>query len=211
VYTKTDDHEAYAKLDEELNAFYTANEASLRTYARRVCYNFVFDQAICVCKSKSNSRFYRAMVKFFKQSEQCLGENNRMDDERDAAPVFVTYIDYGILDPTSFSFLLPIVDEFCQQPPYSIPCRLDLVQPINDTVQGDWTDEAIYFFEHMLGKAHSSDDKSREITAIVFDNREPFQFVQVGFGGSFLRITILADFNQVCDIYIIEYKMLVVV
>ena len=187
VYSSMDDHEAYAHLDQRLNEYYASRERRLRTYSEAVQYSFVDEQAVCVCKSESNGRFYRAQIKFFKQCEKTVSTS--YGDKRTTLRI-VTFIDYGIMDHTTITNLFPIAEEFASMAPYCIPCRLDFVEPINEYVDGVWSDVAIEFFKHELRKCHTN------IVATMFHFQEPLSYVKAFFDQPLSLIIFINENNQ---------------
>lgn len=192
VCAKTDDHESYVELDERLNEYYSSRESRLHSYAQLIQYDFVFEKALCVCKSRQNGRFYRAQVKYYSQSEKSAGES----DDRAALHIFVTYIDYGVLDHTLIGNLFPISAEYTSLSPYCIPCSLNLVQPVNDVAEGTWSDEAVGFFrEKIIHEARGV------IRAVVLDSEEKLDFVYANISKKSLSLIILNESDQVCEIF----------
>ena len=80
-----DEEQQYAQLDTRLNEFYGERESQMRAYAASHAYNFVFERALCVCKSKirhdgggGKRRFHRVQVKYLSQCEKRCGGGGGM-------------------------------------------------------------------------------------------------------------------------------------
>lgn len=174
VYANIDDHAAYEQLAKKLNEYYSVRERRLRTYSEIEQYSFISENAVCVCKSMQNGQFYRAKIMYYKQSEKRPTNSSYIENKRTTLRI-VTYIDHGILDRTPIANIFPLVDEFATLAPYCIPCRLDLVEPVNEFVDGIWSDEAVEFFKNELKKCQSN------IAATLYQNQEPLSFIRVNF------------------------------
>lgn len=191
AYAKIDNHEAYVQLDEQINAYYSTREAKLRDYAAYVNYEFVCERALCVSKSSKNGHFYRVQVKFYRQCEKSRDKSA----ERATSYVLVTFVDYGIAERAVLADLFPIAAEFTTLAPYCVPCRLDLVQPVNDIVENTWTDEAVHFFANQLTRHGKCEFQA------LFNADE--QFIRVGFLESLPLIISLNDSFKVSSLLIL--------
>lgn len=157
VYALFDNHQDYYEMEENINDFYHLHEDYLEQFSKNKKYDFVFLDALCVARSPKTKIFYRAQIKYLKNS---YAQDSRGQDTLNLGLIQVIYIDYGIYDCLNYSNLYPIIDKFCALPPYIISCRLDAIKPTSSALI--WSDKEIEWFNKSLKKYKSFKARIRD-------------------------------------------------
>jgi hypothetical protein len=120
----------YIILEEMLNELYANKLENFAKFSKKVNFNFVKTNNLCVARSTKDNRFYRAVI---------------IDVSKLTDRIIVKYLDLGATDTLTFSDIFIIKKEFCKLPPSAIMCKLDSIR-LPDSSKTEWPKEAIDFF-----------------------------------------------------------------
>lgn len=170
IFLIDDLHADYLEMEKSINDKYSKSGSYFRDISRRMQYDFVHTNAICIAQSPKNGNFYRALVKSVTSSE-------KSDPEKQ---VLVKYIDYGISDSVCLSNLFPITQDYCNKPAYAIECCLDVIAPFDDD---KWSKEAIKIFKFFMksGKHYVAKIKKCVNNLVEFKMEDPLKICIIGY------------------------------
>jgi hypothetical protein len=150
----------YIMLEAMLNEFYSNKVETFNKLSKKVNFNFVKANNVCVARSTKDGRFYRAVI---------------IDVSKLTNKIIVKYLDLGASDSLNFSDIFIIKKEFCKLPPSAIMCKLDQIR-LPNTSKNEWPKEAIDLFLKIINfdkkyKAKVSKNNPFESIEYSFDKK----------------------------------------
>ena len=148
---QVDTKNVYVKLGSEINTFYGQNLSALRYFAKKIKYNFLTANNLCIVNDESSSsRFYRGLIRYAPPAAHVNTSLKHLLSEENS-DIVVLCIDHGVNVSVARENLYPIFDDFCKVPAKCIFAKYGEIVPTREpTDYEQWSKEAIGFFKEIL-------------------------------------------------------------